>query len=236
LSDSAPSATTIRRPKRPSRLTPSLETGPIGDALNTEFDRQLEHLIDRGYPSLLEITPAAFRTQLEPLRTHLSTLETTDIDLENGKLPFVIVVNVPAAAAFARLEYKRKPAILSLTPAKLEDFKPIQDITIPHGIAYLLLEVDRGKDTLNVTPETALETIRAAQRAPLTMEEGIAVLIQQPEFLKKNHCFSLLASRRGDQRVPALWISAGQAKLGWCWDRNPHTWLGSASCNTRVGI
>jgi hypothetical protein len=39
----------------------------------------------------------------------------------------------------------------------------------------------------------------------------------------------------GDRRVPALWISGGAPKLGWCWAGNPHTWLGSASCATRLG-
>ena len=40
----------------------------------------------------------------------------------------------------------------------------------------------------------------------------------------------MAGSRRGDQRVPAFWVSEGRPKLGWCWDRNPHTWLGTASC------
>jgi hypothetical protein len=35
--------------------------------------------------------------------------------------------------------------------------------------------------------------------------------------------------------VPAVWISERRAKLGWCWDRNPHTWLGAASATGRVG-
>ncbi|WIM72923.1 DUF5701 family protein [Corynebacterium suedekumii] len=42
-----------------------------------------------------------------------------------------------------------------------------------------------------------------------------------------------------DSRTPALWISSGTGrdgaehrgapKLGWCWWRNRHTWLGIAS-------
>jgi hypothetical protein len=40
-------------------------------------------------------------------------------------------------------------------------------------------------------------------------------------------------SRRGDQRVPAFWISEGRPKLGGCWDGNPHTWLGTAACARR---
>ncbi|WFF07707.1 DUF5701 family protein [Micromonospora sp. WMMD1076] len=37
--------------------------------------------------------------------------------------------------------------------------------------------------------------------------------------------------------MPALWISQGAPKLGWCWFGNPHTWLGSATANpVRVGL
>jgi hypothetical protein len=39
----------------------------------------------------------------------------------------------------------------------------------------------------------------------------------------------------GNQTVPAIWINSEKhPNLGWCWDRNPHTWLGSASCIGRV--
>ncbi|MGL4609836.1 MAG: DUF5701 family protein [Trueperaceae bacterium] len=76
--------------------------------------------------------------------------------------------------------------------------------------------------------------ILRANRSPLTIKEGIAVLTHYPEFLQNNNCFSLFASRTTDQRVHALWISEKQPKLGWCWDRNPHTWLGSVSCGALV--
>ncbi len=71
-------------------------------------------------------------------------------------------------------------------------------------------------------------------RWPLTIDGGMAIVTLAWEFLQKNHCFSLLASRCGDCRVPALWLSDGRPRLGWCWDGNPHTWLGSASCAKRV--
>jgi hypothetical protein len=47
--------------------------------------------------------------------------------------------------------------------------------------------------------------------------------------LKEDRRFNVI-----DQCVPTLWISEKRPKLGWCWDRNPHTWLGSASCCARV--
>ncbi|WP_433519725.1 DUF5701 family protein [Nonomuraea sp. CA-143628] len=30
-----------------------------------------------------------------------------------------------------------------------------------------------------------------------------------------------------------LWISQNAPELGWCWERNPHTWLGMASAGNR---
>ena len=58
-----------------------------------------------------------------------------------------------------------------------------------------------------------------------------------PEVLEKNKCFMLAGSRARarDRRVPALWISERAPKLGWCWDGNPHTWLGTASAGGRLG-
>jgi len=61
------------------------------------------------------------------------------------------------------------------------------------------------------------------------------VVIHRPSLLEKNKCFMLSGSRRHDRRVPALWISERAPKLGWCWDGNPHTWLGVASAGGRVG-
>ncbi|CAM5297405.1 putative protein OS=Streptomyces tendae OX=1932 GN=GUR47_27180 PE=4 SV=1 [Streptomyces tendae] len=78
-----------------------------------------------------------------------------------------------------------------------------------------------------------MATVAGRGRTPLTIEEGVAVLTQVPEVLVKNKCFSLGGSRCGDRRVPALWISKRAPKLGWCWEGNPHTWLGMASAGAR---
>ena len=70
-------------------------------------------------------------------------------------------------------------------------------------------------------------------RTPLTIHEGLALATQFPASLEKNRCYMLAGSRRGDKRVPALWISNRAPKLGWCWDGNLHTWLGIASAGSR---
>ena len=105
---------------------------------------------------------------------------------------------------------------------------------LPGPAAYLLLDVDRGEEFRGVRPEEALPVVLGRGRTPLTIEEGIAVVTHAPALLEKNRCFMLSGSRRGDRRVPAMWISARAPKLGWCWDGNPHDWLGVASAGSRL--
>jgi hypothetical protein len=134
------------------------------------------------------------------------------------------------------MEKDGKNGVTVLRPCTPESFKTIDEILVPSTQVYLIVDIDRGKESLNVTPHDAMQLIKTAQRSPLTIEEGVAIVTHFPEFLMKNNCFSLLASRTGkDKRVPAIWINGKkQPNLGWCWDGNPHTWLGSASCKERV--
>jgi hypothetical protein len=210
-----------------------------GNKIIEVFEQQLETLISKGYPELVKLSEKTFRKKLEPLKEKLDVVVSLEVDLEEGKLPFVIVLNadlIVAEEAMTRLDFKGKAGVVSMYPRKPEDFTTIEKVTIPEGFAYLLADIDRGKAFLNITPESALKTMLEQNRSPLTINEGIAVLTQYPDFLMKNNCFSLLASRFTDQRVPALWISEKRPKLGWCWDRNPHTWLGSASTGARVSL
>jgi Family of unknown function (DUF5701) len=140
-----------------------------------------------------------------------------------------VVPGIPAAEAIASLGFTTMDA------EDLAGFVPIEGIDIPSG-PYVLAGVDTGRAFLNVTPDHALSRILAAGRSPLTIEEGIALLAEHPDVLRTHNAFSLLGSRCGDRRVPALWLSKGRARLGWCWAGNPHTWLGSASCAERVSL
>ncbi|HZJ10653.1 MAG TPA: DUF5701 family protein [Trueperaceae bacterium] len=204
----------------------------------TELEAQVEHLAAIGYPKLLGISRNEFMSALEPLRKRLPEPQTTAWDGSFGHVPFVIVIASPRAPVKATLPLvtrRELTAIERLYPREPADFSTIDSVSLPDGDAYLLIDVDRGSDTLNATPDDAFETIRVRGRTPLTIAEGIAILTHYPEFLQPNNCFSLLASRAGDKRVPALWLSEKRPKLGWCWAGNPHTWLGSASCGNRVG-
>lgn len=115
----------------------------------------------------------------------------------------------------------------------LKRFTPT-GVEMPAG-PYLLLDVGTGPATLGVVPEQALTRITDAGRSPITIDERLALITQFPGVLRTRNCFSMLASRCGDRRVPALWVSNGRPRLGWCWTAAPHSWLGSASCAGRAG-
>ena len=154
------------------------------------------------------------RAQLEPLRARAP------------KSDFAIVVR-------ARVEIDGLQWMLR--PDELDAFAPIDGVDVPASDAYLITGVDAGAGNRNVTPDDALAQIRAAGRQPLTIDEGLALLALDPDAVRTNAGFSLAGSRCGDRRVPALWVSKGRPKLGWCWAGNPHTWLGTASCAARIG-
>ena len=130
----------------------------------------------------------------------------------------------------------------------VEEFVPT--VELPAGPAYLVTDLDRGDDLLDWRPSEALPELASRGRSPLTLQEGLSWLIQVPEVLEDNRCFMTIGSRRPkprgawDARTPAIWISRGTGrdgaehrhapKVGWCWWNNKHTWLGFASCQTRV--
>lgn len=187
------------------------------EMMTLTFDEQVRALIERGL--IADGAPA------EPARPAAP--------VERSVLVMARDV-VPVADAAARIERRGKPVVLGhLEPEELAGFVPIDAVPLPSGPAYLAVDVDLGAGNRNVAPEDALRAILAAGRSPLTLDEGIALMLQQPEAIARNWGFSAAGSRRGDQRVPAFWISEGRPKLGWCWDRNPHTWLGTASCARR---
>ncbi|MEH1012736.1 DUF5701 family protein [Micromonospora sp. CPCC 206060] len=205
-----------------------------------EFDRQVGDLLAKDYPALAGLSPEEFSARLTPLRATVTRRAATMVPPTEGRVPFVLVVTrelVPVEERLTRLTLagKRKPGFLDRHYAEgdLARFDPIKELELPDASAYLLFDVDRGEETLNLAPDAAMEVITGQDRTPLTIDEGISFVTHFPAALAKNKCFSLVGSRCGDRRVPALWISQGAPKLGWCWYGNPHTWLGSASAADR---
>jgi hypothetical protein len=200
--------------------------------MELEFDRQVDALALTGLPELLDLQESCFRASLEPLRDLLPPPAADD---GGGGIPFVVVVpGLPVLPVLESLHTVGGAGFTTMAADDLARFRPLPDLDVPAG-PYLLLDVDPGADTLNVPPAEVLPRMTAAGRSPLTIAEGLAVLVSDPGVLRGRNCFSLLGSRAGDKRVPALWISARRPRLGWCYQGAPHTWLGSASCAGRLG-
>lgn len=134
----------------------------------------------------------------------------------------------------------------------VDAFTPIDEAKPPDAALYLVRGPDRGDAMRNWTPDEAIRAIRAEERTPLTLGEGLHWVLQQPAVLERNYCFMTIGSRRRlpdrtlDARTPAIWISNGTGrdgrerrgapKVGWCWAGNRHTWLGFASAAGRLTI
>ncbi|MEO7422382.1 MAG: DUF5701 family protein [Ornithinibacter sp.] len=205
-----------------------------------DLDAQVQTLLSLGYPGLAGLDESAFLELVEPLRAVTATLPGLR-EPRPGHTPLVLVVTGELVDPHRTIPLLRlapkgtKPGVVDRNHGELglSPYRPIPQVELPGSTAYLLLDVDRGEEFLNVRPEEALPMILARGRTPLTIEEGIAVVTHAPHLLEKNRCFMLSGSRRGDRRVPAMWISERAPKLGWCWDGNPHTWLGVASTGGR---
>jgi hypothetical protein len=195
-----------------------------------EFDRQVDALALTGLPDLLDLREECFRASLEPLRDLLPEPGT-----DARRIPFVVVVpGLPVLPVLESVHTLGGSGFTTMTAEELARFRPLPELDVPVG-PYLLLDVDPGADTLNQSPAEVLPDLTAAGRSPLTIAEGLSVLVSDPGVLRGRNCFSLLGSRAGDKRVPGLWISARRPRLGWCYQGAPHPWLGSASCAGRQG-
>jgi hypothetical protein len=195
-----------------------------------EFDRQIDALVMTGLPEAIDLAEQCFRASVEPLRDLLPAAEA-----DGSAIPFVVVVpHLPVVRVLEAVHTAGGQGFTTMEDDDLARFRPLPELQVPVG-PYLLLDVDPGADTLNVPPAEVLPRLTAAGRSPLTIAEGLAVLVSDPGVLRARNCFSLLGSRAGDKRVPALWVSARRPRLGWCYQGAPHTWLGSASCAGRLG-
>ncbi len=227
-------------PSWPTVAAADRQAAPFDPAASprAELDRQVRAAVDLGLAELHGWTAADLAGRVAALADALDEVgdrPPSTVDPQDH-VPFVLVLDggtERANAAVAATRRGPRPGVSVIDDAELATYAPLPDAVAP-AAPYLLLDVDTGSELCGVPPEQALVTVRQRGRLPLTIAEGLALVALRPDMLRPNRCFSLLGSRARNQRVPALWISARAPKLGWCWDRNPHTWLGAASAGARV--
>lgn len=213
-------------------ITAHTTTSPRTPAAE-EFGRQSQTLVDAGYPALAGLDEAGFRALLEPLREASRAAAPS----APTRIPFAIVVSsalVSADRALPALHWKSTTGWTELTADELATFRPTEGVAVPEAPVYLVTDIDTGQETLGVRARDALPAILGEGRTPLTIDEGVSLLALFPGILRERNAFFLPGSRCGDKRVTALWVSKGHPRLGWCWEGNPHTWLGSASAAGRL--
>ena len=196
------------------------------------LDRQLDTLIAKGYPALAGLDDAAFAAHVDKLRPLLDDVRVSD----DAALPFLLVVRsslVPTVAAVERLEVMGKAGWTDMQD-EIDTYKPIDGVDVPDAPVYLLADGSTGRESLGGSPADALPAIRAAGRTPLTVDEGVALVTQLPSSLTDLNAFQAVGSRAANKRIPSFWMSKGAPRLGWCWEGNPHSWLGSASAAARL--
>lgn len=205
-----------------------------------EFDRQVHTLLAHGYPEAAGRSPQGFLDLVTPLRATAVAHGGAMAPPQEGRVPFVLtvtraLVSIERSWPMTTLHGKDKPGFVDrmYEEGALERFTPAKEVHLPDEHAYLLLDVERGEEFCGAVPRDAMAAVAERRRTCLTIEEGIALVTHHPAALAKNKCFSLGGSRCGDRRVPAIWISQHAPKLGWCWEGNPHTWLGMASAARR---
>lgn len=197
---------------------------------------QLQRLLDLGLPEVARVSPAELAGWVDDLD-----------EWPDGVL--MIHPDLVAPSALAPLLSRRgKQGFVVQDMTDLDEFGPTPDIVIPDRPLYVATGIDRGDDMANWSPEEAAPVIAERGRTPLLIGEGISWLLQEPRALEPNRCFMCIGSRKPkpkgyDARTPALWISGGTGhdgparkdapKVGWCWWRNRHTWLGFASAASR---
>jgi hypothetical protein len=204
-----------------------------------EFDRQLENLLHRQYPRRAGLTPTEFSRLIEPLKDLLiEPDQPLEQPIRPGRIPFVIVSRqelIPADTAMRLVERRRKTGSSVIDPDELRRFEPIPTVEVPDGLVYLLIDIDVGWETRNLSADEALRQIEGRGRSPLTLEEGIALVTHYPDVVDDTVGFFMPGSRRGGSMLAVLSVSKDRPRLGWWQAGLQSSLLGTPSCRTRRG-
>ena len=196
-----------------------------------EAQKQLDRIVALGYPDVADMSAAAFRALARPL---IRALEDSDLGTQILLVPTRELVS--PESLIARTSINRMAGFTTMPPRDIASFLPQDGFEPPEGPFYLVVEPHTGTCYINREPDVARKLIDSDERLPLTLEEGLAIATQHPEWLLEKNGFNLLGSRSADGRVPSIWMSQNAPRLGAVWPNSRHTWLGNAFCVSRRGV
>ena len=198
---------------------------------SVEAQKQLDRIVALGYPDVADISAAAFRSLARPL---IGALEHSDLGSNILLVPTRELVS--PESLIARTSINRMAGFTTMPPRDIASFLPQDGFMPPEGPFYLAVNPHTGTCYINREPDVARKLIDSDERLPLTLEEGLAIATQHPEWLLEKNGFNLLGSRSADGRVPSIWMSQNAPRLGAVWPNSRHTWLGNAYCVARRGV
>ena len=187
----------------------------------------------RWAPDVADMSAAAFRSLARPL---IRTLEDCGDEAGLGTRLVPTRELVSPESLIARTSINRMAGFTTMPPRDIASFLPQDGFEPPEGPFYLVIEPHTGTCYINREPDVARKLIDSDERLPLTLEEGLAIATQHPEWLLEKNGFNLLGSRSADGRVPSIWMSQNAPRLGAVWPNSRHTWLGNAYCMARRGV
>ncbi|MCA5893921.1 DUF5701 family protein [Isoptericola sp. NEAU-Y5] len=232
-------------PTTSAEATPA--PAPVAGTLPT-LREQAERLLDRGVVPADTLAADALRAAAARLATNAP--EGALLVVHPRLLPpSALTAHLTRTATVRRQDVERTGFVV-VDMSDVDEFAPVPGLDVPDADVYAVAAPERGDHLTNWSPEEAVPEIAGRGRSPLTLAEGIHWVLQAPDVLERNLCFMTVGSRLRrpngtyDARTPAIWISNGTGrdgaarrgapKVGWCWWRNRHTWLGFASTAGRV--
>lgn len=200
----------------------------------SEVSKQLERLVALGYADIADLSDDEFRSLAAPL---MRLLNSHDCDeLGNNILLVPTRELVSPESLIARTALGRNAGFTTMPPRDIASFLPQDGCEPPEGPFYIVIDPHTGTKYVNREPDIARKLIDSDNKLPLTLEEGLAIATQHPDWLTDKNGFNLLGSRSADGRVPSVWVSQNSPRLGAVWPNSRHSWLGNAFCSGRKGV
>ena len=202
------------------------------EELNREFNRQIENLVNKGFPKLAGMDEEKFAAIFEPLKEQLKELSSKEF--KEGRIPFVVVPREKLLSLEKEIPLMEVDGKKGFATLNISELKTADGVKIPESLAYLVVDVENGKVMLGKSADEAVKQFKKEGRSPMTAEEGVALILQHPEIFKDHYYMDLPGSRHGGDKVALLWLSGGGPKLHWSGASHSGAEWGSASCGSRV--
>ena len=150
-----------------------------------EAQKQLDRIVALGYPDVADMSAGAFRALARPL---IRALEDSDLGSDILLVPTRELVS--PESLIARTSINRMAGFTTIPPRDIASFLPQDGFEPPEGPFYLVVEPHTGTCYINREPDVARKLIDSDERLPLTLEEGLAIATQHPEWLLEKNGFT----------------------------------------------